>query len=123
MSVLANLKTIPLTITAGTALTQGALPGDHVVVGLKMPPAWDAASLTFQVSIDAGVTWSDLYDESGAEVSLTPAAPAGKYLQISPDPFGGIECLKIRSGTSAAPVNQTANRTLILVTRKTFPIH
>lgn len=115
-------KNIPLLIPNGTALSNAALVGDHNFVGLQMSAAWTAASLSFQISYDAGVTFHDLYDDSGTEVVLAPAAPAGKYLQISPDPFGGIVLLKVRSGTTGTPVNQGADRALILVTRKLFPI-
>jgi len=115
-------KTIPVLIASGTALSNGALLGDHVLVGIQMSAAWSAASLTFQISYDLGASFHDLYDDSGSEVTLAPAAPAGKYLQISPDPFGGIVLLKVRSGTTGTPVNQAADRNLILTTRKLFPI-
>lgn len=117
-----NQKAIPLTILSGASLSNPALVGDHVFIGLQMPAAWTAASLTFQTSYDDGVTWHDLYDDAGVEVTLAPATPAGKYLAVSPDPFGGLLWLKVRSGTSGSPVNQASNRALILVTRKIYPV-
>lgn len=109
-------------IANGAALSGALFLGEQVLVGLLMSAAWTAASLTFQISIDGGVTWNDLYDDSGTEVTLAPTSPAGKYMAISPDPFAGAVFLKIRSGTTGSPVNQGADRTLTLLTRKLFPV-
>jgi hypothetical protein len=117
-----GLKVIPVTIAAGASLSGGALLGDDVLVGIKMPAAWTAASLSFRISYDAGASWNDLYDDSGSEVVLSPATPTGKYLGITPDPFGGITLIAVRSGTTGTPVNQTVAAPLVLVARKTFPI-
>ena len=115
-------KQLPVTIANGASLSNGALLGDHVLVGIQMSAAWTAASLTFQISYDDGATWHNLYDDSGTEVTLSPVSPAGLYLALSPDPFGGIVLIKVRSGTSGTPVNQAAARSLILITRKIFPV-
>ena len=114
-------KALPILIASGASLSNGALIGDHVLVGIQMPAAWTAASLTFQTSFDAGVNWHDLYDDGGNEVTLSPTSPDGKYLAVSPDPFGGSMFLKVRSGTSGTPVDQAADRSLVLITRKVFP--
>ena len=118
----ANQKVLPIQILSGASLSQGALLGDHCLVGIQMPAAWDAASLSFQVSYDAGASWHDLYDDAGNEVTLAPASPAGKYLAVTPDPFGGIEFIRVRSGLTGAAVNQTATRSISLITRKIFPL-
>jgi hypothetical protein len=118
----ANLKSLPITILSGASLSNAALIGDHVFVGLQMPAAWTAASMTFQVSDDDGVTWHNLYDDGGNEVTINPTTPAGLRLAITPDAFGGVTFLKIRSGTSGAPVVQGADRALTVITRKLFPI-
>ena len=115
-------KTIPILIASGTALSNGALLGDHVFVGLQYSAAWTAAALTFQVSDDAGVSWHNLFDDGGNEVTINPTTPAGLRIAITPDPFGGVVLLRIRSGTSGSPVNQAADRNLIVITRKLFPI-
>jgi hypothetical protein len=114
--------TRPITILSGASLSNAALLGDSVLVGIQMPAAWTAASLTFQVSDDGGATWKDLYDDAGVEVTLSPTSPAGKRMAVSPDPFGGIVLIKVRSGTSGVPVVQGADRALVLVTRKVFPL-
>lgn len=117
-----TLKALAVTIPSGQSMSNPALLGDHVLVGIRMPAAWDAASLTFQISYDNGASWQNLFDDGGNEVTLSPASPAGLYLAVSPDPFGGIILLKVRSGTSATPVNQTATRAMTLIGRKVFSL-
>ena len=117
-------KAIPVTIAAGASLSNGALLGDHTLVGIQMPATWTPASLTFQISYDDGATWHNLYDDGGNEVTLSPNLLGGvsQYLAVSPDPFGGIVLIAVRSGTQAAPVNQVSAAALTLITRKFFPV-
>lgn len=92
------------------------LDGVHLV-GIQMPATWDAANITFQASAD-GVTFADLYNQSGSEVTVDAAA--GRFIALDPTLFAGIRFLKVRSGTAATPVNQAAARTLILVARSIY---
>jgi hypothetical protein len=103
-----------VTISNGQSLS-GALDLErYTLVGIIMPAGWDAASITFQGSVD-GNTWAELWDES-SEITLTSPA-AGVYILLSPSKYLGVRYLKVRSGTSAAPVNQTADRQLTMVRR------
>lgn len=104
-----------VTISNGTSLSAATPIGITVPIGIVMPAAWDAAGLTFQVSADGGSTWNELYDSSGNETTLTVAA--GRYIPFDPNFWIGINHIKIRSGTVAAAVNQTADRVLTLVSR------
>lgn len=81
------------------------------IATILFPASWDAADITFQTSPD-GVTYGDLIDDKDAEVKRTPVA--GKAMGINIPELSGVRFLKIRSGTSASPVNQTADRTLVL---------
>lgn len=83
--------------------------GSYRAAGIQMPAAWTAANLTFQVSYD-GVTFANLYDNSGNEYTVTAAASRTILLPLVD--FLGIAYLKIRSGTSATPVTQGAARQL-----------
>ncbi len=76
-----------------------------------MPAAWTAATITFQVSMD-GITYTDLYDSLGSEISVAVAANHGVALDVTL--FAGWEFFKVRSGTGAAPVNQVAAASLFL---------
>jgi hypothetical protein len=80
---------------------------------IVIPAAWDAAAITYQVSLD-GVTYGNLYD-GATETSIASASVvAGRVLRLPLSEWAGIRYLKIRSGTSAAPVNQVAERILSL---------
>ncbi len=114
-------KISTVTIANGASLSSGALVGDAVLCGIQYPAAWTAAALTFQISLD-GETWKDLYDDAGAEVTINPSSPAGKYVAISPDAFAAAPYVRVRSGTAALAVNQAAARTIYLTSRKFFPL-
>lgn len=111
-----------VTIANGASVTSTGGPvGDGVIdlrkkslVGIQMPAAWTAANLTFSASMDGGVTFNDLYDDSGTERTVTAAA--GRSITLDPMRFLGCTHLKIRSGTSAAAVNQGAARTILYST-------
>jgi hypothetical protein len=85
-----------------------------------MPAAWTAAALTFQVSDDAGATWKELLDDTGTAITITGPA-AGNRLNVATGDFASAIFLKVRSGTSATPVNQAAARTLTLIKRQLYP--
>lgn len=110
------------TIAAGTSLSQGILIGVKVLSAIIMPAVWTAAVLSFQASDDDGVTWFDMYDDAGIEITLSPAAPAGKRLSLDPSMFAGVTFIKIRSGPTAAPVNQVAAAAITLVSRKYYAL-
>lgn len=104
-----------VTIANGTSLSAAVPVGTNVAIGIAMSAGWDAAGLTFQVSADGGTTWNELYDSSGNEITLTTAA--GRYIPLDPTVWIGINNIKIRSGTAASAVNQTADRVLTVVSR------
>jgi len=121
-----------VSIASGAALTaalnldmlSGVSQDDNVVSqklgmrlgGIIMPSAWTAASLTFQVSAD-GTNFFDLHDKYDSEVAVTVTANNSYLLDLAD--WITFPYLKIRSGTSAAPVNQAATRSLILLLRAT----
>ncbi len=105
------------TILAGAALSAEVPLGEKTLVGIVMPAAWTAASITFQATPD-DVNFYELYDGAGNEVTVTAAA--GQFIQIDPTKWRGITGIKVRSGTAAASVNQTAQAVLTLVTRTIY---
>ena len=105
------------TIANGAALS-GAVPlGEKTLVGILMPAGWDAAAMTFQGSVD-DANFSELVATSGSAISFTVAA--GQLILVDPTTWRGITNVKVRSGTSGAPVNQTADRAIKLITRQVF---
>ena len=110
-----ELKSQDATIANGASLSDAmVLPPAEYLCGIVMPAAWTAANLTFQVSED-GVTYNNLYDQDGNEITATAAA--SRYIVMTPENFWGQHWIKVRSGTAGTPVNQGAARTVKLVTR------
>lgn len=108
---------VDVTIAAGATGLSGALDLKGMTpVAIQMPGTWVAADITFQVSLDGGVSYLDLYDEAGTEIVVKAAASRVIALNTVAKYWNGGK-IKIRSGTAALAVNQTASRTLILSAR------
>ena len=105
------IKVKTATIASGASLSGFVEIDEALYIGIEMPAAWDAANLTFQVSRN-GSDWLDLYDDAGNEVTVTASSGTSIGIKSSADAFKPWQYVKIRSGTSALPVNQTAARTL-----------
>ncbi len=110
----AGRANIPVPINAGVSSTEGIDTAATTILGIVMPAGWDAADITILTSHD-DVTYQPLYDDSGEYVISTAAA--GRNIVLEPDVLAGWRFIRIRSGTDAVPVNQTAIRTLILIVR------
>ena len=97
------------TIAASASLSGAITLGAGTPALIEMPTAWDAANITFQTSID-GTVFQDYYDALGNEVTVIAAASHNIKQDVGD--FAGAKFIKIRSGTSAVPVNQTSSRTI-----------
>ena len=87
-----------------------------MLLGIEFPSAWTAASITFQGTMESGGTLKDLYDEDANEVTWSGAAASRLLLAGGTSPLiGGLHTIKIRSGVTATPVAQAADRTLRLL--------
>lgn len=82
-----------------------------------MPAEWTVADLTFQESPSPDGTFQDLYDdgETPAEVTIKVSAEQNTVISSNKDKFTGMTYFRLRSGTSALPVPQTAERTIGLL--------
>lgn len=110
-----GIDLINATIAAGQSLSAEIDLGAKTLVGIVMPAAWTAAGLSFQVSIDGGVTWVEHTSSAGAATAFT-VAPA-QYIAVDPTLWRGVNAVKVRSGTLGSPVVQVAQAILKLVTR------
>ncbi|MCP3471384.1 hypothetical protein NLM33_13690 [Bradyrhizobium sp. CCGUVB1N3] len=79
-------------IAAGEALSDGVDCSAGSIIRLTMPPEWDAANISFQISSD-GAFYND----------LVKGRPCENFLKA-------IAFLKIRSGSRDAPVTQSEQR-------------
>lgn len=106
-----------LTIPASGSVSPAIDLTSTCLLGFLAPAAWDTAALTLEVSND-GTTWaSALYDSLGTPAGtwsgvVVNAAYAVDVLTMFPFKF-----VRVRSGTTATPVNQTANRNFTMLTR------
>ena len=105
--------TVSGSISNGASLSAGiAIRG--ALSSVLLPSAWTTASITFQGSVDGGTTYADIYD-AGTERTIASAnVVGGRLLALSLNEWIGFTHIKIRSGTSATPVNQGAARTFAL---------
>lgn len=117
---MAELDVIPAPFTNGTSLTPQVNIGTKCLVGIIFPATWTTAGLTFQASGDGGTTFGELLDET-ATAKAVSSVTGGAYtiVEVDPTKWRGINCLKVRSGTVGAPINQTGV-TLQLLTRMVF---
>ena len=83
------------------------------LVGVKMPAAWTAASITFDVSAD-GVSWHNLR-HAGAEYTIVAAggADADLAFTVLPAAVDAWPFIRIRSGVTGTYVDQLAERELV----------
>jgi hypothetical protein len=112
---MSQLDNFPILIANGQSLSAAVPLGADTLVGIVMPAAWTAAALTFLVSADGGASFQSLFNDAGTEVSVT--VTAAEFVAIDPKYYRGANFIKVRSGTSATPVAQGADRALTLVGR------
>lgn len=89
------------------------------VAGVIFPAAWTAADLSFQAADVSGGTFGEILTDpgSGTGTALALDGAAGQVsLFTLPNLFDGISFIKVRSGPSGVPVNQGADRALIILT-------
>ena len=110
-----GLSTAAVTIASGTSLSGSLAIGALVPVGLWMPAAWTPANITVQASPDGGETFLEFVDSAGNAITVTVAA--GQLVAFSEVMWQSVNFLKLRSGTLASPVAQSADRIINLVLR------
>lgn len=91
------------TIAAAASLSGAVDLNNYALVGIVVPAGWDAADITLQGSVD-GTTFFNVYQDDDSE--LTIQAAASRYVVVDPRYTYGLQRIKVRSGTAAAPVNQ-----------------
>ena len=109
-------------IASGQSLSAEINVAGLQLTAIQMPATWTTANLTFQGALDgaegangasSGATFQDLYDGAGGELTIT-TGQAHTIVKIASNDIDGLRWLKVRSGTGAAAVNQTADRYILL---------
>jgi hypothetical protein len=101
-------------IEAGQSLSAGLDCTQGKIVRIYTPAAWTAANITFQISFD-NVTYRDLLERGGGEITAAVVPNSAIILQQANQQLAFI---KIRSGTRAAPIVQTAQRIFLTTIEK-----
>ena len=112
-----------VTIADGASLSDAVNVQGYDVVSLQQVANTEGTVFTFQGSLD-GETYADLYDNGGTEVSVTKSATLAQaiHLSNSVDEIKGMASIKVRTGASAAPTNQTSAATILVGLRAAIDI-
>lgn len=110
----AQIATATATIASGASLSGAVDLGTGRLVGIIVPPAWTSAAITFQASADS-TNFYDLYDDATERAIASGSVVASRLIALPLSDWLTVRALKIRSGSSASPVNQAAARSLVLV--------
>jgi hypothetical protein len=115
-----GIEVVTLTIANGASLSDVCNTQGKTLVGIRTPAVWTAAGISFEVNEDAGATSYPLLDPAGIEVTIPSAnvpTSAARYFALDYSRFLGCKGVYVRSGTSAAAVNQGGARSLVLYLR------
>jgi predicted acylesterase/phospholipase RssA len=105
---------VSVIIAADAALSGAIRLGSGLLCAIQMPAAWNGTEITFDGTLD-GSTYLPVFDEFGNESVV--AVGVSRIVQIELADFGGLRLVKIRSGRSAAPVAQAAQREILMAVR------
>jgi hypothetical protein len=112
-------KNISVTFTSGSALSSAVdlrspdLFGFHPIA-ITTPSAWTTARISVQMSYD-GATWTDVHLWNTGEYATTGTALASQTHILDVYPLRGMPFVRFRSGVSASPVNQAADRVVTVI--------
>lgn len=88
---------------------------DFVLMAILMPAAWETAVITLQGAAESGGTFGNVYDDEGNEVTIQAAASRCIGIDEVAGALAALRYVKLRSGTGASAVDQTADRVLTLI--------
>lgn len=106
-----------VTIANGESVSSTIDTLRSTVIGLIFPAAWTTAALTIEVSAD-NATWIGLaYDNAGYQCNCIASPAVSSAYSISLDGMLPYRYIRLRSGTTATPVNQGGDRAITVITR------
>lgn len=104
-------------IAAGASVSDTLDLTTTALLGLIMPAAWTAAALTVEVSAD-GTTFTGLaYNDAATQCNSIASPVAGSAYALNLSGLLPYRYVRLRSGTTASPVNQAAERSITVITR------
>jgi hypothetical protein len=120
-----TVKVVTFTIAASGSLSgavdmSACTPARIVINQADSATGWTTANLTFQTLETGGTAYGNLYDQFGAEVTVSVPSGAGAdpvTIILSPADWWVMRYMKIRSGTKDTPVTQAAERLIKVICR------
>lgn len=103
-------------ITNGTSITGPIDLRGSILTAIQYPAAWTAADLSIQISDTELGTYGEVFTDPGTGVGTAMATDAAAGQVTLVQQMIANCFIKIRSGPVGAPVNQGADRALILHT-------
>ena len=104
-------KSLTTVILSGASVSP-AIPVDAgVLAGFIMPAVWTTAGLTIEVSAD-GTNFYPLYDAYGSQSGYFSSPLVSTAYAVDVTSMLAWDYFRFRSGTSATPVTQGADRTI-----------
>lgn len=91
-----------LYLNASLTIADGASTSDSIRTGFKstpvaviFPASMTGTGITFEMSVDGGTTWHDVYGTDGNLVSITKVN--GGYRALNPTDFAGVQHIRVKS--------------------------
>ena len=107
-----NWDSASLVIPNGSSLSGSLVHAGRPIVGILMPEAWTAASISFDVAACAGGTLYPLYGDDLTQVAIKGSACVAIANNTKLEKLSSWWAFRIRSGCGvASPVDQGAART------------
>lgn len=111
-----QISVVKVTIASGQSLSPAVELTTEQLVGVQLPAGWTAADMTFQGSYD-GVTYGDVFTQTGEYKIPSASLAASQHVILSPVDTASFRFVKVRSGVTGAAVAQLADRVITLLIR------
>lgn len=116
---------IGVTIPNNEALSDEIDLGNNSLVAIEFPNTWAGTQITFQskvvkgnaegsTDIDNLEIWRNVYDSAGNELVVTVGS--NRIVTDIPE-LAPLRFIRIRSGTSTTPVNQSPTKMIRVITK------
>lgn len=106
-----------VTIANGASLSDAEDLGGFTLVGVITDSAWDTNSMSFLSATTLDGTYLPVKSLTTGSEFTAPGIAASGWYGADPADFASVRYLKVRSGTSAAAVNQSGDTVVTLVLR------
>ena len=110
-------KTNQVTILSGASVSNVIETMDSSLLGFIMPAAWTTAGLSLEVSMDGTTFAPTIYDETNQQTGYWSSIVAGAAYSVSLTGMMAWRYIRFRSGTSASPGTQGADRIITAIMR------